>query len=294
MAEAGNEASAVTALRDSGGNRIGAVGFVWSHPVEFDASVLLGLQGVAELCSHSLERAQLSDAEHRLVTTLQASVLAPLPAAPGLACAARYLPAARSVGMGGDWYEGLLLPDGRYAVVVGDVAGHGITAVGQMAQFRAVLGALVRLDTPLDQLFGLATSVVQGDDPIASAVVAVIDAAAGEVRYAAAGHPPPLLRLPDGEVVVLDGGRQPLLGVPTTPLSPGCHPFPPGAVLACYTDGLVERRGEPIDAAVRRLAARLARIPTSDAEALADELLGSVDATEAHGDDVALAVISRL
>jgi GAF domain-containing protein len=292
MAEGGNEGVAVAPLRDSTGHRLGAVGFVWSHPVVFDESVLLGLQGVAELCSNALERAQLSDAEHRLVTTLQDSVLAPLPQAPDLACAARYLPAARNVGMGGDWYEGLVLPDGRYVVVVGDVAGHGITAVGQMAQFRAVLGALARLDTPLDQLFPLATSVVQGHAPIASAIVAVIDTAAEEVRYVAAGHPPPLLRLPGGDVVVLQDGRQPLLGVPTAPAPAGRHAFPSGSTLVCYTDGLVERRAEPIDESVGRLAHRLRGTATADPEALADELLGYVDGRQAHGDDVAVAVLT--
>lgn len=294
MAEAGNEGVAVAAMRDSVGHRLGAVGFVWSHPVTFDESMLFGLQGVAELCANALERAQLSDAEHRLVTTLQDSVLAPLPAGPGVVCAARYLPAARSVGMGGDWYEGVVLPDGRYVVVVGDVAGHGITAVGQMAQFRAVLGALARLDTPLEDLFPLATGVVQGDAPIASAVVAVIDAAGEEVRYVAAGHPPPLLRLPSGEVVVLQEGRQPLLGVPTAPRPPGRHAFPPGTTLVCYTDGLVERRGEPIDESVGRLAHRLRGASTTDPEVLADELVGAVDATRAHGDDVAVVVLTSV
>lgn len=201
--------------------------------------------------------------------------------------------------MGGDWYEAIVLDDDRYVVVVGDVAGHGITAVGQMAQFRSVIGALIRVGTPLGELFSLATSVVQGMDPIASAVVVEIDVEAGRVRYAAAGHLPPLLRMPDASVVVLDGGRQALIGVPMALRAVGEHPFPPGATLVCFTDGLVERRGESIDASVSRLARVLSERPMPlagraiDPQALADDLLRVCLPDRAQTDDVALAVITR-
>ena len=293
VVELGYEAAACIELRDTVGQRLGAVGFGWADPVEFDEAVLASLHGVADLCSQALERAQLSDAEHRLVTTLQASVLAPLPDAEGLSCAARYLPAARSVGMGGDWYEGMVLSDGRYAVVLGDVAGHGITAVGQMAQFRSVIGALIRLDTPIEDLFSLATSVVQHDSPIATAVVVVVDVASGRLHYVAAGHPPPLLRLPGGEVVLLNEGRQPLLGIPSTRRVPGEHPFPEGSTLLCYTDGLVERRGETIEVSIDRLRSVLEAATAPDAETLADDLLATLVPKRTQADDVALAVITR-
>ena len=289
----GHEAIACTELRGSGGSRLGALRFVWAEPVEVDEAVLAGIRSVTDLCAQALERAQLSDAEHRVVTTLQSSLLAPLPDAPGLVCAARYLPAARSVGMGGDWYEGVLLSKDRYAVVIGDVAGHGITAVGQMAQFRSVLGALIRLDTPLESLFPLVTAVVHGDSPIATAVVVIVDLDQGVLRYAAAGHPPPLLRLPGGEVVWLDEGRHPLLGVPTEPRPSGEHPFPPGSTLVCYTDGLVERRGETIEVSIDRLARALEAATAAGSETLADDLLATLLPDRAMADDVALAVITR-
>jgi serine phosphatase RsbU (regulator of sigma subunit) len=291
-------ALAVTALRDSSGRRVGALGFEWDDPVRLDTLKVSALRSVAELVSQALERAQLSDAEHRLALTLQGSVLAPLPTASGIDVAARYLPAARSVGMGGDWYEGIVLDDDRYLVVVGDVAGHGITAVGQMAQFRAVIGALARLDTKLDELFPMATAVVQGIDPIASAVAAEIDTRAGVLRYSAAGHPPPLLRMPDGEVRVLEGGRQSLLGVAMPGRASGEHPFPVGATLICYTDGLIERRVEAIDESVRRLAVTVAGLPLLpnapvDPQRVADELLRACLPQRDQTDDVALAVLTR-
>ncbi len=293
LADAGHEAAALLELRDTTRHRLGVVGFGWAEPVEFDALLVTALRSVADLCSQALERTRLSDAEHRLVTTLQGSVLAPLPDTPGLVCAARYLPAARSAGIGGDWYEGVVLPGGRVAVVLGDVAGHGITAVGQMAQFRSVLGALIRPEVPLEDLSGLATAVVHGDSPIATAVVVVVDVAAEEVRYVAAGHPPPLLRLPDGDVVQLAGGRHPLLGITTRPKPAGRHAFPVGATLLCYTDGLVERRGETIEVSIDRLSRALAATPPTDAETLADDLLATLVPGRPGADDVALAVITR-
>jgi GAF domain-containing protein/CHASE1-domain containing sensor protein len=286
--------SAVVALSASNGLRLGAIGFVWDRPVDFDPILTAGLRNVADLCGQALERSQLSDAEHRLVTSLQDSVLVPLPRADGLATSGRYLPAARSVGMGGDWYEGIVLEDGRYITVVGDIAGHGITAVGKMAQLRSVIGALATLDTPLDELFPLATTVGPVHDlTIASAVVASIDPASATLTYACAGHPPPILRLPSGEVVVLEDGRQPLLGIPMSARAAGHHPFPIGSTLVCYTDGLVERRGETIDESVARLAAIVAEIgPELDAEELADAILLRCVPNRDQTDDVALVVVT--
>jgi CHASE1-domain containing sensor protein/GAF domain-containing protein len=287
--------SAIVALTASNGLRLGAIGFVWERAVVFDPILTGGLRNVADLCAQALERAQLSDAEHRLVTSLQDSVLVPLPEATGLAASGRYLPAARSVGMGGDWYEGIVLADGRYITVVGDIAGHGITAVGKMAQLRSVIGALATLDTPLDELFPLATTVGPVHDlTIASAVVASIDPAAATVRYACAGHPPPIVRLPSGEVVVLEDGRQPLLGIPMTARPAGEHPFPLGATLVCYTDGLVERRGETIDESVERLAQIVGDLDGDlDADGLADAILLRCVPNRDQIDDVALVVVTH-
>lgn len=289
------EATATVALQASNGLRIGAVQFIWTRRVDFSPGDVAAVRNVADLCSQALERAQLSDAEHRLVTSLQDSVLVPLPEAEGFAAAGRYLPAARSVGMGGDWFEGIVLPDGRYVTVVGDIAGHGIQAVGKMAQLRSVIGALAALDTSLDELFPLATTVGPTHDlTIASAVVASIDPKFSMLRYSCAGHPPPIVRHPDGEVVVLPDGRQPLLGIPMTARPAGDHPFPVGSVLICYTDGLIERRGETIDDSVARLAATIGQLsPELDAEEMADAILFHCVPNRDQTDDIALVVVAR-
>ncbi len=290
---AGFGATANLPLHDRQGAVIGALGVAWDGPVEFDADLVGRLTTVAGIAGQSLERARLADAEHRLVDALQTDVLAPLPHSEGLACAARYLPASQSVGMGGDWFEGILLDDGRYVVVVGDIAGHGITAVGHMAQFRTMLGTLIRLGTPLDQLIERASRSVEGTGRIATAVVVAIDPAAGMLTYVAAGHPPPLLRLPDGTTRVLGDGRRPLIGVTRESDPAGTHEFPVGATLLCYTDGLIERRTESIDLSVRRLAEQLAGLDPGDPERMADSLLEVCLLPGEQTDDVALALITR-
>jgi hypothetical protein len=290
---AGFGATANLPLHDRQGTVIGALGIAWDHPVAFDADLVDRLTTVAGIAGQSLERAQLADAEHRVVGALQTNVLAPLPDVPELACAARYLPAASSVGMGGDWFEGIVLDDGRYVVVVGDVAGHGIGAVAQMAQFRSMIGTLVRLGTPLRELVEQASRTVEGTGRIATAVVVAIDPAAGTLEYVSAGHPPPILRLANGTTTVLGAGRRPLIGVTRASDESGTHDFPIGASLLCYTDGLIERRSEAIDQSVRRLAERFADVAAGDPERMADELLGSSLPGHDQADDVALAVISR-
>jgi serine phosphatase RsbU (regulator of sigma subunit) len=208
--------------------------------------------------------------------------------------AARYLPAARHIGMGGDWYEGIVLDEHRYALVVGDVAGHGVTAVGEMAQLQAVIGALVRLGTPLGDVFLQTTELLRRETHAvtATAVLAVVDTELDTLTYVAAGHPQPLLRTPQGATVLLTGGRQPLLGVPMdADHEVGCHPFPPGSSLVTYTDGLVERRREPIDRCVDRLLGHFHTTTATDADGIADALIAASLGGREPDDDVAMVVV---
>lgn len=279
-------------LRDRKGEVLGALGLAWDRPVDLD-ELRDHLATVVGIAGQTIDRARLSDAEHRVVSTVQRVVLTPLPSAPGLDVAQRYRPAAATIGLGGDWYEGLVLGDGRYVVVVGDVAGHGIAAVATMAQLRSTIGAVVALGTPLEMIFPLVTSLPQHGDPVvATAAVIEIDPADGRLRYVCAGHPPPLLRRPDGGVEQLPGGRQPVLGVEMASRTVGEHDFPPGATLVCFTDGLVERTTESLDVSIDRLAGLLAASEAADADALAGELLaGSLPGQPL--DDVVLVVVSR-
>jgi GAF domain-containing protein len=293
---AGREACALVPLSSARGDRFGVLGLAWSGPIDLDPTDRAVLGEVGDLCAQAIERATLSDAEHHVVTTLQDSVLTRLPPGTGLDVAARYLPAAHHVGLGGDWYQGIALDDDRYAVIVGDVAGHGITAVGDMAQLKAVMGALVRIGLPLGDVFQETTSLLRhaGRAVTATALIVVVDAANGELAYAAAGHPPALLRMPDGEVIELRDGRQPLLGVVTDATARAAvHPFPVGSMLVVYTDGLVERRREALDRSISRLATELGSVSRGDAESVAAQLLASHVVDRDPDDDIALVVVTR-
>jgi serine phosphatase RsbU (regulator of sigma subunit) len=279
-------------MRDSEGVVVGAIVHAWAGPRVFDETIVSNLLTINDMAAQALERAHLAETEHRLITMLQGSLLTPLPEAPELDIAARYLPSVTDIGMGGDWYDGFALDGHRYALIVGDVAGHGITAVGDMAQLRAVIGALVRLGSPLGDVFSQATILLQGSDhnPTASSLLAIVDTAEESIWYAVAGHPPPLVRMPDGQVMNLMGGRQPILGITVDSTEGAGHPFPPGATLVAYTDGLIERRGEPIDASIARLETHLAGAPEGATE-VADHLLEQCLKGYAPADDIALVVI---
>jgi GAF domain-containing protein len=287
-------ARAAFPMRDSDGHVVGSIVYAWAGPRVFDETLISTLFTIGDIAAQALERTGLSEVEHRLVTNLQESLLVPLPPAAGLDIAARYRPSIADIGMGGDWYEGIVVDEHRYALIVGDVAGHGITAIGDMAQLRAVVGALVRLGIPLGEVFSHATTLLQASDrtPTASGLLLLIDTERDELAYVAAGHPPPLLREPDGRLVMLEDARQPILGIVVEERAAAVRPFTPGSVLVAYTDGLIERRGEPIDESLRRLHRHVASAPVG-ASPIADHLLARCLEGPDPADDVALVIVVR-
>lgn len=295
MAAAGLAASVNLPLVAPDGTSLGALAFGWDSPQQFDAARLATMRTIAELCTQTLERTRLGESEHRLVASLQNRVVTPLPQAPGLAIAQRYRPAARHVGMGGDWYEGVPLDEHRYALVVGDVAGHGITAVADMIQLRSTIEALVRAEVELSSVFSRASALLQasGVGVTASACIFVVDTEADTLSYIVAGHPPPIVRAPDGTVQLVEDGRQPLLGIPIPRGGPATAPFPPGATLVAYTDGLIERRSEVIDRSIERLRGAVEAFHVDDVEVMADRLVEECLDDVEPDDDVALVIIER-
>lgn len=306
---------------------IGVLAVAWDTELDISDTVHAKLSTLAQLCSQTFRRVRLAEAEHRLVVNLQQRVVRPVPPRHGLAIAQRYMPAVEQVGMGGDWYEGIPVDDHRFAVVVGDIAGHGINAIADMVELRAIIGSQLRSPTPLGEVFPRVAALLHmgGRNLTATSCIAVFDTAADTVEYVSAGHLPPVLGRSDGAVELLEAGRQPLLGVPSTPVTVGTATFPPGSVVALYTDGIVERRSESIDESLarieqamrRRLAGDVAgpgdrdrgrdndsdrdsgRCRTSapaapiDVEDLADGLLLDCLAGRPADDDVALVVICR-
>jgi anti-sigma regulatory factor (Ser/Thr protein kinase) len=174
-----------------------------------------------------------------------------LPALPNGAAAARYLPAGTRE-IGGDWYDVLPLPDGRVALTLGDVAGHGVLAASQMAGLRHAVRAYAQEGLSPGQVARLIDRFFQGE--FATFVYMVFDPRAGELRFANAGHLPPLIISPGGEASFLSQSPSLPLGLEQdASFDERCVKFPPGTTVLAYTDGLIERRTHPIDAQLERL-----------------------------------------
>jgi serine phosphatase RsbU (regulator of sigma subunit)/anti-sigma regulatory factor (Ser/Thr protein kinase) len=251
---------------------------------------------LAGQAAQALDRARRFESEQRIAETLQQSVLpASLPARPGIQLAARYLPGTAELEVGGDWYDAILLSNGRFALVVGDVVGKGVRAAATMGQLRNAIRAFsldrLKPTTTLGRLSRLAEEVIETS--FATVVYAELDPETGVCRYASAGHPPPLVATLDGRVEYLEGGRGLPLGTGvTSTYRQAVAELPHGAVLLFYTDGLIERRGRSLDEGLERLRGAVATGPR-DPERLAEHVLERLIGDEDRGDDVVL-LIARL
>ncbi|MEU8660844.1 PAS domain S-box protein [Actinoplanes philippinensis] len=289
VAEHGIVSSVALPLHDSQGRTVAALGLGWRHPQQFGGADLTRLDTLADLCEQTLERTRLVATEHQLITRLAtrlhpASAIVP----DELDIAVRYRPALSGLELGGDWYDLINLPAGRFAVVIGDVVGHHIDAAADMAQLRTVINTLIRLEVPLEELFARFTALV-GRGFWGTAVVLVLDPAQRRADIVRAGHPHPVLLGPGLRPTSVATDRTPPLGLVTRPVPVTSVPFEPGAVLLAYTDGLVERRDADYDDGIRDLHATLAGAPAGAcADDLADAVLAAAIASE---DDQALVVV---
>ncbi|MFE0185051.1 PP2C family protein-serine/threonine phosphatase, partial [Streptomyces olivaceus] len=265
-----------------------------------ERSVLTALAG---LIAHAMEKARRYESETALARGLQ-GVLLPrrLPAHPLLETAGRYLPGTQGMEVGGDWYDVVVSGDGM-ALVIGDVQGHGVQAAATMGQLRSAVRAFALGDRPPDEVMGGVNHLLADLDPglFASCCYIRLDPATGRALAARAGHPPPLLRHPDGRTETLDLPGGVVLGVDPRAAYPLTEFLvEPGAVLALYTDGLVERPGTDIDEGITALRLALggagspAPRPGSRALAgVADRLVVSARHTADRRDDIALLLATR-
>jgi serine phosphatase RsbU (regulator of sigma subunit) len=231
------------------------------------------------------------DEKADLLTSLQQALLpSVLPSVPGITVAARYV-ATRS-DIGGDWYAVVPLPGGRLGLGIGDVAGHGLAAVADMAGARFSLRALAMDELDPRRVVTRLNQAVQifEDDALVTALYGIADPVARTWTFVSAGHCPAVVRHADGSVTVVDTLAQPPLGVDADYRSQQCG-FEPGAVLVLYTDGLVERRREPMADRVLQLADAVAAGPV-DVEALADHVLTRLLGEDENDDDVAVLVVA--
>jgi serine phosphatase RsbU (regulator of sigma subunit) len=255
------------------------------HDVELLQVVADRVAGAAQSRTLAIERAATGILERSLLPER-------LPTCQGLELAARYVP-AEGKAIGGDWYDLFTLPSGQLWVVVGDVAGHGIQASIVMGRVRSALRAYSLLELPPDEVLRLVDRKVDHFEigTIATVACAVADPPFDTMTVASAGHPPPVIAVP---------GERPFLAEvdPNPPLGSGSGhrhssatvELAPGAVVAFYTDGLVERRGEPIDVGLDRLCAAISPAHPND---VTRDVMHQLTGTTIAQDDIALVVLRR-
>jgi phosphoserine phosphatase RsbU/P len=214
-----------------------------------------------------------------------------LPAVPGAEMAARYIPGSGSVG--GDWYDVFTLPTGQLCVVTGDVSGSGLAAAVIMGRMRSALRAYALETRDPAEVLARLDRKMQHFEPNALATVqyAVFDPALDRMQVASAGHLPPVLACPGQPAELTDIVNGPMIGISSQARWPvSTVKIPPRALLCFYTDGLVERRGEPIDEGMARLCRALTAEPPDVAcSAVMAALVGG----EPARDDIALLIIRR-
>jgi serine phosphatase RsbU (regulator of sigma subunit)/anti-sigma regulatory factor (Ser/Thr protein kinase) len=229
--------------------------------------------------------------ERDIALRLQRSMLpATLPVVEGLEIACRYRAAGEGIEVGGDWYDAVARDDGLVLAIVGDVAGRGIVAATLMGQLRSTFHAYA-FDhaSPAEVLRRMLR--VMPDGAMATAVCISVDPYTGDLRYASAGHLPPLTIDEGGSVAVHELGGAPPLGfaapdsIRDVKVALGV-----GSTLVAYTDGLIERRTESIDVGIDRVAHALKRGAGLAADELAGKVLDDLDDATSE-DDVALLVV---
>lgn len=285
----GRDAWAFFPLR-SGGRLLGSLAVGWRDEHEFSEDEVALLEAFSAQCGQVLDRVHRQQTERstarqvaRLAEALQLSLLTRPPTPHGLDIAVRYLPAAEQAKVGGDFYDAFVDAAGATVLAVGDIAGHDTAAAAAMAQIRNILrglaydttdgpaAVLCRLDRALAglEVQVLATALLARIEPLVPG-----EQGYRRLAWSSAGHLPPLLRHPDGQVSVLDARPSLMLGVrPEATRAEHSTPLPDGVLLLLYTDGLVERRNQDIDEGVRELATLLAGTAGLPPEQACDTLL---------------------
>jgi len=245
-----------------------------------------------------LANAALYQREHGVAEALTRAVLPDsLPQVPGLNIAARYRPAGPSVDVGGDWYDAFRIADGRVALVVGDVAGHGLPSAAGMVQLRNGVRAFALDGRPPSEVLERAGALLDASaddmDVIATVVFAFYDPASGEFRWASAGHPPPLLIAP-GRAEFLDTTPGPLLGSAAALRCPEHRvTLEPGTGVIMYTDGLVERRDQNIADGLDHLAVVAASLESLEPGYACAHVIDAMTGTVDRNDDSCVLCVHR-
>ncbi len=270
-----------------GGKILGAIILGDTAPDRFTEDVGVQIQALARQAAIALENALLYEHERGIAETLQRSLLPQrLPEFPGVAMGARYLPGSHEA-VGGDWYDAFTLPTGQIALVMGDVAGRGIWAAAVMGQLRNAVRAYAHEGLPPAAIAERLNRLID-PEAMATLLYLVFDPDTWTVRYVNLGHVPPLVLTPDGTTEFLPGGGPPLGTPQALTYREEFTVLRPGSTLVLYTDGLVEIRGEAIDAGLERLEQTIRHTARLDVGTQVDRVLAEMLNGRPVGDDVAL------
>jgi len=291
----------------TGGRTTGTWLAAFHEPVRFTPEERAVLSTVARMLAHALERAHTNESERALSLGLRNSMGAGTPAVTGMTVASRYVPTGGGLMVGGDWYDVIDLPEGRFAVVIGDVEGHDVHAASLMAQLRTAVHAYAAEGHHPDAVLARTSRFLAGldADRFATCVYIEADPASGTLAIARAGHPHPVLRLPDGTCLIRHVGGGLPLG-----LMPEGEDYPVttmelqvGEVMLLCTDGLIETGGHDMYSGWVRVRDTMAPGPADDLEAMADALIRAVHGPASHSgpghladrreDDIALLLLRR-
>jgi serine/threonine-protein kinase RsbW len=282
----------------SRGRTLGALAIAGSPASSEAQSVRARLEReIAARAAVALDNALLYERERDVSHALQLGLLGgTLPDVEGLALEAAYRPGSAALEVGGDWYDSFVLPDGSIALVVGDVVGHGLDAAVTMGQLRGAVRALAPTGSPAEVLARLDAFVeILPAARIATVAYAELEQESGRIRYACAGHPPPLIVEVDGAARYLWGGRSmPLGAAHGEPRSEASDRLEEAATLVLYTDGLIERRDAGLEAGLDRLAVA-ARAHQPGSEGLVNHVCGALlDESLSLDDDVCVLTLHRV
>ena len=237
------------------------------------------VQAVADRAGRSIDNARRHALAQDLTMELQRALLAD-PGTPhaNLELASRYLPCGSSAMVGGDWVETIRLSFGRTLLVIGDVMGHGVEAAVDMSSYRTLLRYVAATDLPPHRILRQLDHLTAQSDATrpATCLLALVEPARHRATFASAGHLPPTLFRSEGPAELLAVPTGPPLGTGLGDYEAVVHPLGPEEVLMLYTDGLVERRTEDIDASLARLTHLRHRHQGAPLEDLLDHVLATV------------------
>jgi Stage II sporulation protein E (SpoIIE)/Cache domain/GAF domain len=270
----------------------GVMALAFDRPRRLDSRERALISTVSRLGADALTRAQRFEQEQRVADTLQASLQPEqFPLVDGWRFTGVTLPGEAGLSVGGDWYDVTLLPHGAILLSVGDVTGRGPVAAGVMGTVRAAVRALALSDPDPASILEHTDDLLRGStvNQLATAWVGLLEPATGELRFASAGHVPPLVLGPRGRRFLDDvPGLLLGTGLPGSRRS-SRHEIEPDASIVAYTDGLCERRGESLEVGLKRMAVALGDGIGLDAAKVVRRLVGRPTA-----DDIAIVVATRL